>query len=452
MPEVIILLTALAVLTYDFVKIIPGRRVLFFFSLAGLALAGAAAFSLLGLREIGSASFFSKFYIVDPFGLFFKALFIFVGVMVLLVNYDFFSAQVKRNEGEFYFLFLSSLLGLAITVSSPNLLLIYLGMELVSFASYLLVGWQKTVKRSNEAALKYFLFGAVASAVFLYGVSLFYGMTGTLDLTSAANLDPALPLTFLSLLFVILGFGFKIAMVPMQFWCPDVYEGAPTPITAYLSVGPKAMGLAVLLRFLAFLRLDLALFFAVFSALTMTWGNLVALRQKNIKRLLAYSSIAQAGYIMVGLVSFKLGFPAVIFYLVVYTLANLGAFSIVIYLSGLLDSEEIENYSGLARRSPLMALAFSLFFLSLIGIPPLAGFIGKFLVFRAAVGTGYLWLAALAVLNSVVSVYYYLNVVRVMYFQPGEETPVKIPAFISLVLWFCLLGTLLLGIFPNLIY
>jgi NADH-quinone oxidoreductase subunit N len=238
----------------------------------------------------------------------------------------------------------------------------------------------------------------------------------------------------------------------MQFWCPDVYEGAPTPITAYLSVGPKIAGFAVLLRLLTTIfPADFVFLIALLSAVTMTWGNLVALRQTNIKRLLAYSSIAQAGYILIGLVSATTGPAAVIYYSIAYAFANIGVFALVIYWSLLFESEDIESFAGLSARSPALAAALSVFFLSLIGIPPLAGFVGKFLVFKAAIGAGYLWLAVLGVLNSVVSVYYYLNIVRLIYFQPGEETPLKIPALIALTAWLSLGVTFLLGIFPHLV-
>lgn len=452
LPEIILFVTALLVLVFDFIKIIPPRGGLIKISLTGLVLSFLTIFYPLFVRmPIHPTGFISSLglYVVDPFSLLFKTLFILIGILIILLNFDYFAAEVKRNEGEFNFLFLISILGLVLLVSSYHLLGIYLGLEMVGLTSFLLAGWQKNHPRSGEAALKYFLFGAVSSAIFLYGASLFYGLTGTLELNRAFPMNPALPLDFLAILFLILGIGFKIAMVPMQFWCPDVYEGAPTSITAYLSVGPKAAGLAVLLRFMLFFRVDLALFFAILSVLTMTWGNIVALRQNNIKRLFAYSSIAQAGYILMGLVAPGPGYLAVVFYLIAYTFANLGAFAIIIFLSTLMKNEEVESYAGFAGRSPFLAASFSIFFLSLIGIPPLAGFVGKFLLFRAALGAGFLWLALFGVINSVISVYYYLNVVRIMYFKPAQEEEVKIPLFIVLTVIICLAVTVLIGIFPN---
>jgi NADH-quinone oxidoreductase subunit N len=451
LPELILLALALLVLTYDFVKLTPARRVLAYLSLGGLLASFAALFLPYLTESTRMGSFFSGLYLIDNFSLVFKGLFLLAGALIILLNFDFFASAVKKHEGEFYFLFLTSILGLMIMVSSPNLLMIYLGMETVSFTSYLLTGWQKTVKRSSEAALKYFLFGALASAIFLFGVSYFYGLTGTLDLGRAGGLNIISPLGFLSLLLILFGLGFKIAMVPMQFWCPDVYEGAPTSITAYLSVAPKAAGFAVILRLLTLLNIDIVMLLALLSAVTMTLGNFAALRQRNIKRLLAYSSIAQAGYILIGLVSPEIGYSAVIFYLIVYTFANLGAFAAVIYLAEKLGSEDIESYAGFARRSPMIALAFAVFFLSLIGIPPLAGFIGKFLLFKAAVGSGYLWLAIVGVVNSVVSVYYYMNVMQIIYFRTGDESQVKIPAFIFAAVWLCLVVVVVLGVFPNIL-
>lgn len=452
LPELILIVTALGLLSYDFIKIVSARLVLFWLSLAGLGLALASLFYLVITAKLLPQVFFFGFFLVDPLALLFKGLILGTGLLVVLMNYDYFALQVKRNEGEFYFLLLTSIIGLLLAVSSTNLLLIYLGIELASLTSYLLAGWQKDDPRSGEAALKYFLFGAVASAIFLYGISLFYGLTGSFNLVNIlGTISLTQPLGFIAVLFIILGLGFKIAMAPMQFWCPDVYQGAPTSVTAYLSVAPKAAGFAILLRCVGLLRVDLGFLLAGLAVLTMTWGNIVAWRQTNIKRLLAYSSIAQAGYIMIGLLAARAIAAPIVYYLLAYTFTNLGVFAIAIYLSTAVKSEEIDDYAGLAQRSPYMAAAFSLFLLSLIGIPPTAGFVGKFLLFGVAVSNGYFWVAVAAVINSVISVFYYLNIIRLMYFVEGDTSTIKLPAILWLVVSFCLCATMLLGIFPNII-
>ncbi|MBI5701041.1 NADH-quinone oxidoreductase subunit N [Candidatus Saganbacteria bacterium] len=450
LPELILLATAFLVLIFDLIKIGPKRKSLLIISLAGITLSFVSLFVPYFSTVTLPMVLFSSFCVVDIFSIFFKGLFLVIGSLVLLMNFDFFASQVKKNEGEFYFLLISSLLGLMITASSTNLLQIYLGLELIGLTSYALAGFQKTVKRSAEASIKYFLFGAVSSAIFLYGVSLFYGLTGSINLIHLFELSSAQPLTFLAIIFMFLGFGFKIAMFPVQFWCPDVYEGAPASVTTYLSVGPKAAGFAVLVRFASMLNMDFIQIFAIMSVFTMTWGNLVALKQKNVKRLMAYSSIAQAGYILIGLVSRELGYGAIAFYLLAYSFANIGVFAVITYLSDAIGTETIDNYKGFAKRSPAIAAALSILLLSLIGIPPLAGFIGKFLLFKAAIDAGFLWLALVAVVNSVVSVFYYLGFVRAMYFEGAEdESQIKVSLLISLVVLVCVGMTLLFGILPN---
>jgi proton-translocating NADH-quinone oxidoreductase chain N len=452
LPELILLWGALLILVYDFSQKEASSKTLLKISLLtlGLALAGLILPLKFFKFDFPYVLFFN-FYWVDQISLFLKGLCILAGILFVSLNYDFYAAQIKKNEGEFYFLFLVALLGMILMASSTHLLLIYLGLETVGFTGYLLAGWQKETPRSSEASLKYFLFGAISSAIFLYGMSLFYGITGGLWLGGCMPSMLTTPLGFMAILFMLLGFGFKVAMAPMQFWCPDVYEGAPTPITALLSVMPKAAGFVALLRFLLFLNIDLTYLLAIFSVITMTWGNVVALRQKNIKRMLAYSSIAQAGYIFLGFVALPADYAAIFYYLLVYTFANLGAFAIVIGWSLLSGSEELDSFRGLGNKSPMLALSFSVFFLSLIGIPPLAGFVGKFLLFQTAIGAGFLWLAVVAVINSVISVYYYMNVVAIMYFKEGENSAVKFPALLTAVIWVCLLATIILGIFPNLV-
>ena len=322
-------------------------------------------------------------------------------------------------------------------------------------------------KKSNEAAIKYFLYGAITSAVMLYGLSLLNGISGSLNLNDiarafASSVDPTTRVVALvSTALVIAGLGFKISLVPFHQWAPDVYEGAPTPITAFLSVGSKAVGFAVLLR-VALIALPAfqshwAQLLAVISIITMTLGNLVALRQTNIKRMLAYSSIAQAGYILIGLVALNLkgaspfaGLNGILIYLFAYLFTNLGAFICVIAIENATGIVEIPQYAGLVKRAPLVAALFVIFFLSLAGIPPTAGFIGKFFIFGAALREGYLFLAAVAIVNSVVSVFYYFSVVRQAFFEEAKDaTPIRLAPAIAFSLVASAAMVLLVAVYPE---
>jgi proton-translocating NADH-quinone oxidoreductase chain N len=345
--------------------------------------------------------------------------------------------------------------------------MIYLSMEFLSYTSYLLAGFLREDKKSNEAAIKYFLYGAITSAVMLYGLSLLYGISGSLNLNDLAFLfqstvDSSIRnVGIIGSVLVLAGLGFKISMVPFHQWAPDAYEGAPTPVTAFLSVGPKAAGFALMLR--VFLVAMPALadkwtgLIGLFAIATMMLGNLVALQQTNVKRLLAYSSIAQAGYMLIGLVSANLtpnnpfnGLNGVLIYLAAYLFTNLGAFICVIAVENATGAVEIADYAGMVKRSPLVAALLALFFLSLAGIPPTAGFIGKFFVFGAALKTGYLYLAGVAVVMSVVSVFYYFNVVRHCFFlEPKDTTPIKLPRAITATLTVSAAAVLLLFLFTQ---
>ena len=450
-PELSILLTAILVLIYDMFNPTPNRKIFFGISFTGLLLSGTSLlFPFFSGKVLSLTYFFSNLYLVDHLSIFFKGIALLTGILFLFLNYNFFGALVKRREGEFLFLFLISIFGLMITASSTNLLIIYLGLEMIAFTSYLLTGWQKNIDRSREGAVKYFILGAVSSAIFLYGISIFYGLTGSLDIAGLAVANHASNLVFfISLFFIFIGIGFKIAMFPMQFWSPDVYEGAPTSVTAYLSVGPKAIGFALLIRFMTLLQADFIFIIAILSVLTMTWGNIVAISQTNIKRFLAYSSIAQAGYIMVGLVAGSFGYQAIAFYILAYTFANLGVFALVAYLSTEFKSEELSSFSGLASRSPFVALTLTFLLLSLIGLPPTSGFIAKFLVFKSALNAGYIWLVIFGLLNSLIAAYYYLKIISLIYFKKGEESTMNIPVFITFATLICAVATLLLGILPN---
>lgn len=454
LPELILLGTAFAVLLLDL--FVPNKKALGIFAVAGVV----ASLALVRYPAEPLPLFYG-FFILDPFSYFFKIAALGVVAVSLLASIAYRPHEEKRSLsyfGEYTTLFLFLCFGLILMGSSNNLLMIFLSIESVSILSYLLVGFLKRSPRSKEAALKYLLFGSLCSGVMLYGMSLVYGLTGAIDLNiiqtklTALALPENLILTVL--LLVMVGIGFKISMAPFHMWAPDVYEGAPTPFTGFLTVGPKALGFAVLLRvlqtgFLGF-HAKWGILLAGLSMLTMTLGNVAAISQNNIKRLLGYSSIAQAGYILMGVaVSNQIGLVGVLFYLAIYIFTNLGAFICVVTASNHLGSDEIDAYAGLSERSPFLAFALTLFLLSLAGIPPLAGFMAKFYVFASAIQDGFLTLAVVAALNSAVAAFYYFKIVRLMYLTPAknkESLAQPIPLLVALII--TLAGIILIGIYP----
>ncbi len=366
--------------------------------------------------------------------------------------------ELRINHGEYYALLLLSTAGMMLMISAVDLIAVFLGLELMSIPIYVLAGFDRRKLRSNESAIKYFLIGSFASAIMLYGMALLYGATGATHFDGIrAAFDPESSLALAGLGLVIVGFAFKISSVPFHQWTPDVYEGAPSAVTAFMSVTVKMAAFAALLRILALafgpLEDQISTLLWWLAALTMVVGNVMALIQENVKRLLAYSSIAHAGYILVGMVTgTPEGYTAVLFYLIVYTFMNLGAFGVVVALAHRgQDCERLESFAGLARTRPGLAALMTLFMLSLIGIPPTAGFFGKFAIFSAAVKAGYTTLAIVGVVMSVVSVYYYLRIPVLMYMRdPTEERGrMEIASGEGLVLGFCAVAVVFLGLFPD---
>ena len=368
------------------------------------------------------------------------------------------------NEGELYSLLVFAALAMCLLVSATELVTIYLSLEFLSLVSYVMAGYLKEEPRSNEAAVKYFLYGAVSAGIMLYGMSILYGLTGSTLLSEIAAQTSGGAAggkaVLLAVAMVATGFLFKIAAVPFHQWSPDIYEGAPTPVAAFLSVAPKMAGFGVLLRVFALLfpthAPDWVTLMAWLSALSMTVGNLSAIPQRNIKRMLAYSSIAQAGYVMMGVAvagpaTAATGMPAVMVYLGMYLVMNIGAFAVAIAVERLAGSEEIPDYAGLGQRSPWLAWMMVVFLVSLAGLPLTAGFVGKYYLFAAVLRFHELaWLAGVAAANTAISVYYYFNVVRVMFFAPAKQTtPVPQPFGLRLALVVAFIFTLLLGIFPD---
>ena len=384
----------------------------------------------------------------------FAVVFLFAAAVTALLSVD---VDGVGDRGEYYFLIVVATLGLCLMAAASDLILLYLAIETASISLYVLAGYLKRDDKSTESGLKYFLFGALTSAVMLYGFSLLFGATGQTNLYLLADQvrRGGAPVLFVggAAILVFVGFAFKISAVPFHFWTPDEYEGAPTPATAYISTASKVAGFAVLLRFLlAFAEPTSDTWIVVLTAMavaTMTLGNLLALVQTNIKRLLAYSSIAHAGYALIGVVSLsELGTASAVFYLVAYVVTNLAAFAVVILFARSAGSDRISDYAGLSRRSPGLALALLVALLSLAGMPPLAGFIGKFYVFAAAVQSGLIWLAVIGVLNAIIGLYYYLTVLKVVYLHrsPDEDKPIAIGAPYAIALGTCVVFILAIGV------
>ena len=405
----------------------------------------------------------------DMVTLVFRIMFISAALITSLLTVD-----VKRlQKGEFYGLILLATVGFNLMAAASDLILLYLALETASISFYVLAGFATDARRSPEAGIKYFVYGAFASGVMLYGLSLLYGYTalaaGPAGATNIYNIAAVVrsgsnnPFILLAAVMVIVGFGFKISAVPFHFWAPDVYEGAPTPVTTILSTASKAAGFAIFLRVfsagaLGFPNQENWWSILVSMAIaTMTLGNLAAIYQSNIKRMLAYSSVAQAGYVLIGLITFNSdgsGAGAAMFYLLMYVLTNAAAFGVVIVVSNVTKGEEMSDFYGLSRRSPWLAIIMLFALLSLGGIPPTAGFFAKFFLFKAAVDAGYWWLAFIGILNAFIALYYYLNVVKYLYLYRSEDDDTSIPVSraAQVALAIATLGVIYLGVLPNTVY
>lgn len=463
-PELILTILIIVIILVDLLFRRANKKAL----LSVIAFIGllVAFIAVLDLSRFGETFLFSGMIALDPFALFFKILAILAAAFIILFAYPTWEIAEKKIA-EFLSLLIAVVVGISLLASSVNLLMMYLAFELVSVPCYILCGFKKRDARSNEAALKYVIYGAVSTGLMLYGLSLIYGFTGTLDIFEvkrAILASPPYPLAlFVAGLLILAGLGYKIAAVPFHFWSPDVYEGAPTPVTAFLSVGPKAAGFAVLIRFffvslsqgsLASLTeiggFDWAILLAVISAVTMTLGNLVAVVQTNLKRLLAYSSIAHAGYILMGVAVLSGdGLRAVLFYLAVYLFMNLGAFLVIIAIADATRKEDIEDYNGLGFRAPFTAVAMTIFLFALTGLPPTGGFIGKFYLFAAVIKNELYWLALIGILNSVISLYYYARIIKAMYlvkFQ-GDLPAISISPLYTLLLAMLIVPIIVFGVY-----
>lgn len=451
LPELFLTVWLCLVLIVDFAFPRLPKTQLAYLSIAGLiaTLGCLAWFDLHGI----TGALFGNMFVVDRMALFFKMFVVGATVLVILASVDYIH-RFTFFRGEYYFLVVMSALGMMFMASANDLLSVFVTLEFSTFGFYVLVSYLRDDAASNEAGLKFFILGVFAAGLLAYGISLVYGETGKLVFADMAA-APATPGLIIGFLLIFAALGFKIGAVPFHSWIPDTYHGAPTPVTAFLSIAPKGAALAILLRMLfvalATLKPMWVLLLVAASILSMTYGNIVAIAQRNIKRLLAYSGIAQIGNILIGLAAgTKMGNDAILFYLLTYLFANLGAFAIIIAVSNAIGSDEIDDYSGLNRRSPFLAFAMLLFLLSLAGVPPLAGFIGKLYIFVAAIKEGLYTLITVGLINIVISMYYYLVVVKKMYInEPHDPSPVTISGPMKAVVYVGLAGTLVMGIYPQ---
>lgn len=485
LPETILLVGGIAVLIADlFLRERADRETnLAWVSLAILVAALVASAAQYGVSEALFRSSADPVapgaFVVDGFTTFFRIIAILTTIIVFLASVEYVRGRTAFR-GEFFALMIFSTLAMTLMAGSTDLIMVIISLEFLSITSYILTGYLRGNVKSNEGAVKYFLYGSITTAITFYGASLLFGVAGSTNLYDIAARfadptaiigTPLMSLILPAIIFLLAGFGFKIALVPFHQWSPDAYEGAPTPVTAFLSVGPKAAGFAMLLRVFAvalpeFTHEWAALMIGV-AMVTMTLGNIVALSQTNVKRLLAYSSIAQAGYMLIGVAGVSVaniagiapgeggaglaidGTAGVLLYILAYLFTNLGLFIGVIAVDYLAGSDTLPGYAGLLRRSPFLTVAMTIFFLSLVGIPPTAGFIGKFWVFGAAIQNQLFALAAVGAINGVISVVYYFRILKQMWYEaPTDPTPLRLPGTMNAALWICLSLTLLIGLFP----
>jgi len=451
-PEIFLTLWLCVVLAVDFSFKNIDHENLAYLSVGGII---ATLINLIWFNYIGvHGALFNDTFVLDGMAIFFKIIILLSTALVLLMSIDYVKS-FRFFRGEYYFLVMMSALGMMFMASAQDLLSVFVTLEFSTFGFYVLVSYLREDERSSEAGLKFFILGVFVAGLLTYGISLVYGETGTFVFSEMTSTPGSYGLA-IGFIMIFAALGFKIGAVPFHSWIPDTYQGAPTPITAFLSIAPKAAAFAILIRMFYVALITFkpmwVLLFVVASIVSMTYGNIVAIAQKNIKRLLAYSGIAQIGTVMIGLAAgTKRGSDAILFFLLSYLFANLGAFAVVVGVSNLIKSDEIEDYNGLNRRSPFLAAAMLLFLLSLAGVPPLAGFIGKIYIFLAAIEQELYTLLIVGLINIVISLYYYLIVVKKMYInEPTDPTPLTVSAPLKTAICVCIAGTLLLGIYPKL--
>ncbi|TVQ70802.1 MAG: NADH-quinone oxidoreductase subunit N [Balneolaceae bacterium] len=467
LPEIALTVTLVAAIVADLILRERNRHV------AWVVLAGLAVTALLVLGQRGwNVSIFSDTIAVDPFAVFFKAVLLVAGIFIVLFSMKSRELEINSSRiGEYYMLITGVIFGMFLMVGATNLLLMYLAFELASISSYVLAGFTKSLRRSAEASMKYIIFGAVSSGFLIYGISLLVGVTGAVDIYGVRDaLQAGVEQTnalYVAIIMMIVGFSYKITAVPFHFWAPDVYQGAPVTITAFLATASKVAGFAMMIRFFRISFMDSGvlaspsfdgaasivpwhLILAVLAAVTMLAANLMALWQENIKRLLAYSSIAHAGFILMGLALVTdEGISAMMIYLAIYLFMNMGAFYVVMLVANKLNTEAIADYEGLGHRSPFLSVSMAIFLVALAGFPPTAGFIAKVYIFGATISAGMIWLVAVAGLATVISLFYYIRVVRNMFLVEPHESqgPVQYDTSSVIILVLLLVPVLLLGVY-----
>ncbi|MFD2170179.1 NADH-quinone oxidoreductase subunit N [Tumebacillus lipolyticus] len=473
-PEIILALLGFGMLLFDlFVSKETSRRISPWLGVAGLLVALGFVIRNFGVVADGGLKELSNMlYVLDDFGNVFKVIFILGTMFTLLMSIDFFRHNPRVKVAEYSYLLIFATVGAMVMSSAYDLITLFVGLELLSIASYVLIAIRRDNAKGGEGAMKYLITGSIATAFALYGMSFLYGVTGVTNVAQGAQMIAQMwvefkPLLVLSFLLMLIGFGAKIALVPFHMWAPDTYEGAPNPITSFLAVVSKAAGFALLFRLFiwAFGREfnELYIYLAILAALTMVIGNIAALVQKNIKRLLAYSSVAQAGYLLIPLAvlgngnaqeNIWLALGEITFYLAAYLLMTMGAFAILTHVTREAGTESLDAFRGLYKRSPFQAVAMTIFFLSMAGMPITAGFFGKFYIFLGAINTEMYWLAALLFVTSAIAFYYYFGVLKAMYMKeddaPVTEQKAALPWSLGLIAWVGVIGTVALGVFPNL--
>ncbi|MBI3415760.1 MAG: NADH-quinone oxidoreductase subunit N [Verrucomicrobia bacterium] len=458
--EIAVLVSGLGVLLIDLWTPADGKRALGYGAAAAVALILAYSFKL----DATAAQFaFGQSYVLDGLALFFKRFFLLAAVVVLVMSVDF-ADRIQTGISEFYALVLFALAGMMFAASANDFTLLFVSLELITITFYVLNSFQRNQQRSLEAGVKYLILGALSSAFLVYGIALVYGTSGTFQFSELAGNITAVsqkPIFLLGMILIVAGLGFKIAAFPFQMWAPDVYQGSPAPATAFLAVGSKAAGFVLLLRLLFGVAPEIArhwkpLLIGI-SAVTILYGNLCAIPQRNLKRLLGYSSIANAGYLLLGIAAVSAsGAAAILYYLSGYLFTTLAGFMVIAVALRQVEGEDVTALAGLGRRSPLLAAAMTLAMVSLAGVPPLAGFFGKFLLLKAAVQQGatqpaFYWLVAVAIFGVVVSFYYYFGVIRAIYWSndASQAAPISIALPMRVALWFCIAGMFYLGLFPD---
>jgi NADH-quinone oxidoreductase subunit N len=456
MPELLMTIFGLMLIVIDIMSKDEKKSGVGYFGIAFILLTLLASIPIGGFKIHG----FNNMLVWDSYAFAFFIIFAIAYILTTLGSVDYLKSN-DINKGEYYIIMFFSIIGMMFMVSATDLSVFYLGLETMAISMYIMAGFNKKDKKSNEAGIKYFIIGAFSSGILLYGLSYVYGYTGSTKYVDIAGMIKSNGLESfnikLGLVMMLTGFAFKISAVPFHMWAPDVYSGAPTPVTGFMTVAPKAASFGALIRFvwiaLEPAQMEWKLFFSILAVLTMTYGNLVAIAQSNVKRMLAYSAISHAGYMLIGVVAGnELGYQSIALYMIIYGFMNIGAFTILSQLKnkGIIEDESLSSFAGLAKKHPLASVAMLIFMFSLAGIPPLAGFIGKFYIFSAAIKSGVVWLAIVGVINSVIGCYYYMRVTIFMYFkEPEVESYVDIKPASFIATFIAVIFVLLIGVFPG---